>query len=125
MAKPRFLLDSNILIYVIGGYPEALRTRIEQERPGALATSTVCIAELMVGADRRTRDHLAALLERIPALDFDLAAAEAFRLVPFTRGRFDRLIAAHALALGAVLVTANSRDFADVPGLGIEDWTRA
>jgi tRNA(fMet)-specific endonuclease VapC len=38
------------------------------------------------------------------------------------RTNFDRLIAAHALSLGLVLVTSNSRHFADVPGLKVENW---
>ena len=46
----------------------------------------------------------------------------AFR--SFRRGKLDRLIAAHALALDATLVTSNERDYADVPDLKLEDWTK-
>ena len=56
-------------------------------------------------------------------LPFEEVAAEAYQLVPFRRGRFDRLIAAHALALGLTVVTNNEEDFADIPGLAIENWT--
>lgn len=59
-----------------------------------------------------------------PVLPFDEDAARAFALVPFRRAKFDRLIAAHALALKLTLVTANAADFRDVPGLDVEDWTR-
>ena len=50
------------------------------------------------------------------------------RLVPgahvsFYGARFDRLLAAHALSIGATVVTNNEADFADVPGLKIENWT--
>jgi tRNA(fMet)-specific endonuclease VapC len=123
VTEPRYLLDSNILLYMMAGSPDKLRTRLEQEPPTALVTSTVCVAEVMVGVDDQTRLHLAALLDRIPPLAFDWAAAEAFGSVPFSRGRFDRLIAAHALSLGLTVVTANPRDFADVPGLQVENWT--
>jgi len=60
----------------------------------------------------------------IAALPFDRAAAEYYAKIPFRRGRFDRLIAAHALALGLTVVTANEADFADVPGLRVENWTQ-
>jgi tRNA(fMet)-specific endonuclease VapC len=56
-------------------------------------------------------------------LPFDADAARRFPAARKARGKFDRLIAAHALALGATLVTHNVRDFRDVPGLRIEDWT--
>ncbi|MFZ1368469.1 MAG: VapC toxin family PIN domain ribonuclease, partial [Sphingorhabdus sp.] len=42
---------------------------------------------------------------------------------PFKRGNFDRLIAAHALSLGLTIISQNTRDFADVPGLKVENWT--
>ncbi|MEO9129659.1 MAG: PIN domain-containing protein, partial [Sphingomonas sp.] len=66
---------------------------------------------------------LEAFVGEIPILDFDEAAARAYATLPFRRGRFDRLLAAHALSLGAVLVTNNERDFADIPGLVVENWT--
>ncbi|RZM09491.1 MAG: hypothetical protein EOP68_09035 [Sphingomonas sp.] len=65
-----------------------------------------------------------ALLAVIASLPFDLAAAGRFPLVPFRGGKLDRLIAAHALALDLTLITNDEDDFADVPGLRIENWTR-
>jgi tRNA(fMet)-specific endonuclease VapC len=60
--------------------------------------------------------------------DFGRAAAESYaRLagtMPCRRHSFDRLIAAHALALDMTLVTNNTRHFADIPGLRVENWTR-
>jgi tRNA(fMet)-specific endonuclease VapC len=64
------------------------------------------------------------LLEIITPLPFDVRAALRFAEIPFHRGRSDRLIAAHTLALGLILVTNNEKDFADVAGLMIENWTR-
>ena len=63
------------------------------------------------------------MFQTFPVVPFDEAAARAFPSVPFRRAKFDRLIAAHALAMGATLVTANPKDFKDVPGLSVEDWT--
>jgi tRNA(fMet)-specific endonuclease VapC len=57
-------------------------------------------------------------------MPFDEAAARAYARVPFRRGKLDRLIAAHALALDIVLITNNERDFADVHGLQTVDWAR-
>ena len=56
-------------------------------------------------------------------LDFDFKAAVAYAAIPFKRASYDRLIAAHALSHGLTVVTANVADFADVPGLLVEDWT--
>ena len=59
--------------------------------------------------------------------DYDTAAAREFALIAkaigVNRKSFDRLIAAHALALGLVLVTSNVKHFAHVPGLKVENWT--
>ncbi len=53
-----------------------------------------------------------------------MAAADAYARLPFKRRSFDRLIAAHAVAAGLTLITRNVADFADVPELVVEDWTR-
>lgn len=81
----------------------------------------------MRGLTEATSDEIGnaeRLFEIVPALPFDASAARAYLNVPFKRGRFDRLIAAHALALGLTLVTSNIDDFIDVPGLKVEDWTQ-
>lgn len=90
-----------------------------------LVTSAICHAEVMLGIARGVGGTLAgarALFSVVEVLGFDRAAAERYAILPFRRGRFDRLIAAHALALGAVLVTSNRMDFADVPELRCENW---
>ena len=52
---------------------------------------------------------------------FDIAPLEP--TLPFRRGSYDRLIAAHALSHGLIIVTDNERHFADIPGLNVENWT--
>jgi tRNA(fMet)-specific endonuclease VapC len=52
VAEARFLLDTNICIYLLGGAADSLRARIEQCEEGELATSTIAVAEVMVGARR-------------------------------------------------------------------------
>ena len=123
MTEPAFLLDANTCVYILDGAGEALRHRVEASRPGTLVTSAVAFAEVMIGAARRKAiAETRRLFDTIPVLPFDQAAADAYMLLPFKRGSFDRLIAAHALALGLTLVTNNERDFADVPGLSVENW---
>ncbi len=74
--------------------------------------------------------RLKTILKTLPVLPFDAAAAETYgqimAQIGWTRRQdFDRLIGAHALASGCTLVTANTADFSDIPGLIIEDWTLA
>ncbi len=121
----RYLLDTNICIYILDAARPSLRVKLEQQPVGSLATSTIVLAEILRGidlADRNAMSRLNGLLNIVPALPFDAAAAEAYARLPFRRGRFDRLIAAHALSLGLTIITANLADFADVPGLKAEDW---
>lgn len=67
---------------------------------------------------------IARLLTVLPLQVFDESAAWAYGRLPFKRGSYDRLIAAHALALDVTLVTNNDRDFAGLPGLKMENWAR-
>lgn len=123
--EQRYLLDTNICIYILDAARPSLRIKLEQQQQGSLATSTIVLAEILRGtdlADRQAMARLDALLAIVPALPFDAAAAEAYARLPFRRGRFDRLIAAHALSRGLTVVTANPVDFVDVPGLAVEDW---
>lgn len=123
--EPRYLLDTNICIYILDAARPWLRTRLEQQPLGSLVTSTIVLAEILRGtdlADRMAVARLKQLLQIVPALPFGASAAEAYARLPFRRGRFDRLIAAHALSLGLTVITDNLADFADVPGLFAEDW---
>ena len=121
---PLFLLDTNICIYLLGGKGAEARARVEQRRPGELATSAVAFAEVMIGAQTLAAAAQArALFQLVRVLPFDEAAGLAYARLPFRRGSYDRLIAAHALALDLILVTNNEADFADVPNLKVENWT--
>jgi tRNA(fMet)-specific endonuclease VapC len=127
MNEPLVLLDSNICIYLIEGLADAARRRIERFAPGEVVTSAIAYAEVMRGVDLEDRMAAAnaqALFEIIPVIPFGAEAALEYRRLPFKRHSFDRLIAAHALQLRLPLATNNERDFADVPGLRIENWVR-
>jgi tRNA(fMet)-specific endonuclease VapC len=127
VADPVFLLDSNICIYVLEGLSEPTRRRIESREPGELVTSAVAYAEVMRGVEHRDSNAVAkaeALFRVVEVLPFDRRAAETYVSIPFKRTSYDRLIAAHALALGLIFVTNNEKDFGAIPGLKIENWTR-
>lgn len=127
MAEPRYLLDSNICIYLLGGRSDPALRRVQACRRGEIVTSAVCYAEVMRGVDQTiAAERMIAeqFFAAIAPVDFDKAAALCHSRLPLRRGKFDSLIAAHAVALGLVLVTNNEADFADVPGLIVENWTR-
>ena len=121
------MLDANACIYLLSNNNPALTRRIAQCDAGSLFISAVVFAEVALGSAQGkppSRQLLEAFLSEVPMLPFDEAAARAYATLKFRRGSFDRLIAAHALSLGFTLVTANAADFADVPGLLVEDWTQ-
>lgn len=125
MIDARFLLDANILIYLLNRSNSAAVRRAEEHHAGELITSSIAYAEVMLGAARLGEMAGAQrLFGVIGVRPFDRAAADVFARLPFRRGGFDRLIAAHALALDLTLVTNNARDFSEIPGLRVENWTK-
>jgi len=126
VTEPSFLLDTNICIYVLADAESSAAKRLGNCAQGSAVTSVVTYAELLrgvVSAGPGEEAKLARFFDRIPVLPFGTREAEAYARLPFRRGAFDRLIAAHALALRLTLVTNNERDFADVPDLRTENWT--
>lgn len=122
----RFLLDTNIVIIASLALNEPLRVRMAACDADDFVTSAIVYAEALFGSMRHKPppiDRLQLFIEEVPVLPFDGAAAAAYASLPFLRGSYDRLIAAHALALGLTIVTANVADFADVPNLKVENWT--
>ena len=132
----RFLLDTNCCVFLLNRSRPALARRVLGVPPFELGVSTITVAELDFGAakSRRpdaTRASLGVLLESLLVVPFDVPAVESYgplradlerRGTPI--GPLDTLIAAHALSLGATLVTNNLREFRRVRGLRVVDWTR-
>jgi tRNA(fMet)-specific endonuclease VapC len=131
----RYMLDTNMCIYLMKNQPEQVAIRFAECFVGDVVMSAITFAELEYGvtvsANRaRERRNLAALIEDIPVLPFDSAAATAYGPIrEATRERkkdqLDKLIAAHAISVNVVLVTNNERDFATYPGVKIENWLNA
>ncbi len=126
-----YLIDTNIAIHARDGSEIVLAKLLRHA--GAVILSALSLAELQLGLRRDPQlfalrsARLAALLQAVPVAPFDRSAAEAYgeivAKIGWSRSRqMDRLIAAHALATRSVLVTANTADFSDVPGLAIENW---
>jgi tRNA(fMet)-specific endonuclease VapC len=123
----RFVLDADIAIFATTGQFPALRDRLAEVEPGEVCLSAISYAEIALGMEQGkppTPEALALLVKVVPILAFDEAAARAYARLPFKRARFDRLLAAHAISVGAIVITNNESDFADVPGLKVENWTR-
>ena len=129
---PRYMLDTNMCIYLMKHQPETVAARFAKCYVGDVVMSAITFAELEFGVTvsanrKRERTNLSALILDIPVMPFDQAAATAYGPVRnATRERktdhLDKLIAAHAVSLGIVLVTNNVRDFASYPNLKIENW---
>jgi tRNA(fMet)-specific endonuclease VapC len=122
----RFVLDSDIAIFATTSQHPKLRERLAECEPDEVGLSAISYAEIVLGMEQGkppTPKALAALVSVVPVLPFGDAAAKAYAKLPFKRARFDRLIAAHAVSIGAVVVTNNPGDFADAPGLVVENWT--
>ena len=128
-----YLLDTNVCLDFAFARSDILRSRIRAQNGRNMAISAITLAELRFGAQRPEADaadeaRVDVFVSILRVHNFDRVAAERYgQFAGFSavrRGSFDRLIAAHALALGCVLVTNNTRDFADIPGLVIENWTQ-
>lgn len=121
----KYLLDTNIIVALtIHGDANVVHRAAECDE-GDMVTSSIALAEVALGTERGqqpTMDVLRAFVEEVPVLDFDYKAALAYASLPFKRASFDRLIAAHALSHDLIVVTRNVADFADVPGLRVENW---
>ncbi|MDZ4255091.1 MAG: type II toxin-antitoxin system VapC family toxin [Sulfuritalea sp.] len=133
----KYMLDTNICIYAMRSMTSELAERLESCAWGELGISAISLAELeygvLAGAPERSaalRAKLDSLLEDLMVAPFDADAAGAYatirRLAPErNRHALDKLIAAHAVGLGAVLVTNNEADFRRFPNLTVENWTQA
>ena len=126
-----YLIDANIAIHARDGTESVLAKMVEHD--GAILLSALSLAELERGVYKNhsftalRRARLDILLGAIPILPFDAAAAAQYGQViaqcGWIKGRdYDRMIAAHAMATGSILVTNNEDDFRDIPGLSLENW---
>lgn len=128
------MLDTNIVAFAKNKRPETVLERMRRFDPEDLCVSAITLAELEYGvfnsaSPDRNQVALTLFLANIDIVPFgDDAAIEYGRIRADLRrkgtpiGANDLLIAAHAKSLGTTLVTNNTREFARVEGLMLEDW---
>ncbi|SAK58431.1 PilT domain-containing protein [Caballeronia catudaia] len=129
---PRYLLDTNMCIYLMKHQPEQVARRFAQCYVGDVVMSAITYAELQFGVamsarPERERVNLASLVELIEVAPFGEDAAAAYGPIRQTsrernKGALDKLIAAHSVALGVPVVTNNLKDFENYPGVTVENW---
>lgn len=131
---PRYLLDTNICIYVKNHRPPEVLARFSKLPPGKVAMSAITYGELCFGAEKsskpkETRKILEHLIALIPVLPLDATASlhygnirQSLQASGKSIGNNDLWIAAHALAGKLILVTNNVAEFKRVPGLKLENW---
>jgi tRNA(fMet)-specific endonuclease VapC len=134
----QFLFDTDHLTLFQRGHP-LVGQRLALQPVGAVGISVVSIEESLRGrlaqvaraADGPARIHCYALLEetvvsfaQFPVAPFDRVAEAQFQQLRSHRiGTMDRKIASIAVAQNVILLTRNRRDFAQIPGLRLEDWS--
>ena len=132
--NPKYMLDTNICIYLMKHQPPEVRERFAQCFVGDVVISAVTLAELEFGiacsstaVQESNRSALGSLLEDILVAPFDAQAAKAYGPIRTAykdrnRDALDELIASHAVALWVTLVTNNEADFVRYAGLRVENW---
>jgi len=130
----RFLLDTNICIYIRQKKSPEVLARFDEVQAGEAAMSTITHGELLYGAERSqnresARRVLSELVSWIPVLSLPDEAADEYAKVRANLeargimiGTNDLWIAAHAKAAGLTLVTNNEKEFRRISGLKLENW---
>ena len=130
----RFLLDTNICIYIQRQRPEKVLARFQKLEPGAAAISVITWGELLYGAEKSKQSKkvlqlLAEFKTFVPVMPIPEAAGNAYGIIRASLesvgqpiGNNDLWIAAHAKAAGLTIVTNNEREFRRIPGLKVQNW---
>ena len=130
----KYLLDTNICIYLIRQQPEKVIREMAKQQIGDVGISSVTVAELQYGVAKsvyieRNRAALEQFLAPLVIADFDATAAMVYGVTRASLerhgtsiGSLDTLIAAHALSLDVALVTNNEREFGRLPDLRVVNW---
>ena len=130
----KYMLDTNICIYVIKQKPAVVLERFRQTDISEISISSITLSELFHGVSKSSKpeQNLMALMQFVAPLEIlpfggeaaqyygDLRAHLEMQGTPI--GSLDMLIAAHALSNESTLVTNNEKEFNRVPSLKIENW---
>lgn len=130
----RYLLDTNICIYIAKHNPPAVRARFETHPANELAMSMITYGELRYGAEKsEARDKALRVVNQLAAViqiaELNAAVAEQYGLIRASLSRQGKIIgnndlwiAAHAKAMAWTVVTNNAREFQRIEGLKVENW---
>jgi tRNA(fMet)-specific endonuclease VapC len=134
MSALRYLLDTNICIYIAKQRPPSVAARFARLASGSVGMSLITFGELRYGAEKSKQrgeamDALRRLSELIPVMTPDDTVGERYGALRAQLeragtpiGNNDLWIAAHALDLGVTLVSNNTREFERVPKLKLDNW---
>ena len=130
-----YMLDTNICSYIIRNKPQSIKEKLKEvEQNHTIALSSIVVSELLYGATKKDSPKLmkivSAFIDNFIIYDYSKVSAQSYANIRTDLekkgqiiGANDLLIASHALSLGAVLVTNNTREFERVEKLDLEDWS--
>ena len=130
----KYMLDTNICIYVIKHHPPTVIQNFLNHNPKEMCISSITYTELMHGIEKsqavqKNRLSLSMFLSPITIIDFDAYAAECYGRIRADLERngtpvgvMDMLIAGHAQSMGLTVVTNNTKEFKRIKGLQVENW---
>jgi tRNA(fMet)-specific endonuclease VapC len=129
-----YMLDTNMCSYIIRDNPKGVFEKLKEiEKKHTVALSSIVVSELLYGAKKRESAKLGKIvslfIEQFAIYDYDKASAQAYAKIRTALekkgeviGVHDMLISAHALSVGATIVTNNTKEFERVAGLSVENW---
>ena len=130
-----YMFDTNICSYIIRNKPQSIKEKLKEvEQNHTVALSSIVVSELLYGATKKDSPKLmrivSAFIDNFIIYDYSKVSAQSYANIRtdlekkgMIIGANDLLIASHALSLGAVLVTNNTREFERVEKLVLEDWS--
>jgi tRNA(fMet)-specific endonuclease VapC len=130
----KYMLDTNICIYLIKRKPQQVLEKFQTHPVGDIGISSITVAELQYGVaksqqQQQNQTALDLFLAPLEIVDFDPAAARQYGRIRAELeragtpiGAYDLLIASHAQSLAVTVVTNNIGEFARVPELKVENW---
>lgn len=131
----KYLLDTNICIFIIKKQPEKIIRKLQEFDVSEIGISSITLSELEYGIRKSAKPEqnklaLVEFLAPINVVSFDDVASEEYgkirsglEKIGTPIGPLDTLIGVHALSIGCILVTNNTKEFKRIKGLTIEDWS--
>ncbi|HIP62385.1 MAG TPA: tRNA(fMet)-specific endonuclease VapC [Sulfurovum sp.] len=128
------MLDTNICIYIIKNKPQSVKQKFQEFNIGELCISSITVSELMYGAYKsefvdKNLKGIESFLMPFEIVDYDYEASVEYGKIRADLerkgrviGNMDMQIAGHALSLGSILVTNNTKEFERVCELRLDNW---